>query len=154
MRLNKFIVIYFHIWGCVCQKQIYKAWINNHIPQILWDVIINYCPRYLPLAHHYIVLCCGTVTMVNLKNPNNAHPFFSVSFHNLFSCSFIWWQNDKYLAVSCQHFDWWIWSPDWYLVEYTYCKLQLKCLLWYIQYCGKEKCVHFSLCQYWMYHNK
>ena len=41
-----------HISGVFCQKQVWRAWTSNYIPQILCDVITCPCTSYLLLAQH------------------------------------------------------------------------------------------------------
>ena len=47
-----FHVMYFIIWGVLCQKQVSKTGTSNYITQYLWDVITCPCPWYLFLAQY------------------------------------------------------------------------------------------------------
>ena len=47
-------------WGLVCQKQVSRTWISNHIPQIPWDVTNYACLRCQLLAHRSIIYCIFT----------------------------------------------------------------------------------------------
>ena len=53
-----------NVWKRVCQKQIWRAGINNYIPRILWDVIIYSCPSYLLFPA--INACCWHTSLHTL----------------------------------------------------------------------------------------
>ena len=43
-------------WWVGCKKQVSRTGTSNYIPQHLWYVITCPCPRYLPLAHRFMVI--------------------------------------------------------------------------------------------------
>ena len=55
---------------CARNRYLSGAWISNYIQQILWDVIMYPCPRYLLLAHTplYKDLCDNQVSRAWMSN--------------------------------------------------------------------------------------